>query len=105
MDSDRSPLQFDEQGLLPCVVQDWLDGTVLMVGFMNQEAWETTQQTGRVHFWSRSRRQLWKKGESSGHELLVKEQFIDCDRDTLLIKAIPETGPVFFHRQAVRTHR
>lgn len=92
MDSDRPPLQFDEQGLLPCVVQDWLDGTVLMVGFMNQEAWETTQRTSRVHFWSRSRQQLWKKGETSGHELLVKEQFIDCDRDTLLIKAQP-VGP------------
>ncbi|MGD9852604.1 MAG: bifunctional phosphoribosyl-AMP cyclohydrolase/phosphoribosyl-ATP diphosphatase HisIE [Nitrospirales bacterium] len=92
MDSDRLPLQFDEHGLLPCVVQDWLDGTVLMVGFMNQEAWETTQRTGRVYFWSRSRQQLWKKGETSGHELMVKEQFIDCDRDTVLIKAEP-IGP------------
>ncbi|MDR4493736.1 MAG: bifunctional phosphoribosyl-AMP cyclohydrolase/phosphoribosyl-ATP diphosphatase HisIE [Nitrospirales bacterium] len=92
MDSDRPLLQFDEQELLPCVVQDWLDGTVLMVGFMNQEAWETTQRTGRVHFWSRSRKQLWKKGETSGHELMVKEQFIDCDRDTVLIKAQP-VGP------------
>ena len=92
MDAHSPPWQYDEHGLLPCVVQDWLDGTVLMVGFMNHEAWEMTQQTGRVHFWSRSRRQLWKKGETSGHELLVKEQFIDCDQDTLLIKAQP-VGP------------
>ena len=85
-------LQFDAQGLLPCVVQDWVDGTVLMVGFMNQEAWEKTQQTQRVHFWSRSRKELWKKGETSGHELVLKEVFLDCDQDTVLVKAEP-IGP------------
>ena len=93
--SNETPLttlQFDEQGLLPCVVQDWLDGTVLMVGFMNQEAWEVTQRSQRVHFWSRSRKQLWKKGETSGHELILKEMFLDCDRDTVLVKAQP-IGP------------
>jgi len=84
--------QFDAQGLLPCVVQDWLDGTVLMVGFMNEEAWEMTQQTQRVHFWSRSRQQLWKKGETSGNELVLKEVFLDCDHDTVLVKAQP-IGP------------
>ena len=85
-------LQFDEQGLLPCIVQDWLDGTVLMVGFMNQEAWEVTCRSQRVHFWSRSRKRLWMKGESSGHELILKEMFVDCDRDTILVKAQP-IGP------------
>ena len=85
-------LQFDAQGLLPCIVQDWLDGTVLMVGFMNEEAWDVTQQTQRVNFWSRSRKQLWKKGETSGHELIVKEIFLDCDQDTVLVKAQP-IGP------------
>jgi phosphoribosyl-ATP pyrophosphohydrolase/phosphoribosyl-AMP cyclohydrolase len=84
--------QFDAQGLLPCIVQDWLDGTVLMVGFMNQEAWDMTQQSQRVHFWSRSRNQLWKKGETSGHELVLKEVFLDCDQDTVLVKAQP-IGP------------
>ena len=84
--------QFDGEGLLPCVVQDWLDGTVLMMGFMNQEAWEMTQQTQRVHFWSRSRQQLWKKGETSGHELVLKAVFLDCDQDTVLVKAQP-IGP------------
>ncbi len=85
-------LQFDEQGLLPCIVQDWEDGTVLMVGFMNQEAWEVTCQSQRVHFWSRSRKRLWKKGETSGHELILKEMFVDCDRDTILVKVQP-IGP------------
>ena len=89
---ETSVPHFDGQGLLPCVVQDWLDGTVLMVGFMNQEAWDLTQQTQRVHFWSRSRQQLWKKGESSGHELQLKEVFLDCDQDTVLVKAQP-IGP------------
>lgn len=84
--------KFDEQGLLPCIVQDWLDGTVLMVGFMNQEAWDMTQKTQRVHFWSRSRQQLWKKGETSGHELRLKEMFLDCDQDAVLVKAQP-VGP------------
>ncbi|UCH91254.1 MAG: bifunctional phosphoribosyl-AMP cyclohydrolase/phosphoribosyl-ATP diphosphatase HisIE [Nitrospirota bacterium] len=84
--------QFDPQGLLPCIVQDWLDGTVLMVGFMNQEAWDMTQQSQRVHFWSRSRQQLWKKGETSGHELVLKQVFLDCDQDTLLVKVQP-IGP------------
>ncbi len=84
--------QFDAEGLLPCIVQDWLDGTVLMVGFMNQEAWDMTQQSQRIHFWSRSRQQLWKKGETSGHELILKEVFLDCDQDTVLVKAQP-IGP------------
>jgi phosphoribosyl-ATP pyrophosphohydrolase/phosphoribosyl-AMP cyclohydrolase len=84
--------QFDAEGLLPCIVQDWLDGTVLMLGFMNQDAWDMTQQSQRVHFWSRSRQQLWKKGETSGHELVLKEVFLDCDQDTVLVKAQP-IGP------------
>ncbi len=90
--SESQALQFDAQGLLPCIVQDWLDGTVLMLGFMNQEAWDKTQASQRVHFWSRSRQQIWKKGETSGHELLLKEVFLDCDRDTVLVKAQP-IGP------------
>ncbi len=90
--SEMTTPKFDAQGLLPCVVQDWLDGSVLMVGFMNQKAWELTQSTQRVHFWSRSRQQLWKKGEGSGHELVLKELFLDCDQDTVLAKAEP-IGP------------
>jgi phosphoribosyl-ATP pyrophosphohydrolase/phosphoribosyl-AMP cyclohydrolase len=85
-------LKFNEHGLLPAVIQDWLDGTVLMLGYMNQEAFARTVATKSVHFWSRSRKTLWEKGETSGHKLLVKDVFIDCDRDTILIKAQP-TGP------------
>jgi phosphoribosyl-ATP pyrophosphohydrolase/phosphoribosyl-AMP cyclohydrolase len=85
-------LTFNEQGLLPAVIQDWLDGTVLMLGYMNQEALSRTLSTKSVHFWSRSRQKLWEKGESSGHKLLVKDLFVDCDRDTILVKAQP-TGP------------
>ena len=89
-EADR--FQFDEQGLLPAVIQGWLDGTVLMLGYMNQEALTKTIATKRVHFWSRSRKKLWEKGETSGHTLHVKELFVDCDCDTILVKAQP-VGP------------
>jgi phosphoribosyl-ATP pyrophosphohydrolase/phosphoribosyl-AMP cyclohydrolase len=79
--------KFDDQGLLPAVIQDWLDGTVLMLGYMNQEALTRTLSKKTVHFWSRSRQALWEKGETSGHKLHVKEVFLDCDHDTVLVKA------------------
>ncbi|MDA0739866.1 MAG: bifunctional phosphoribosyl-AMP cyclohydrolase/phosphoribosyl-ATP diphosphatase HisIE [Nitrospirae bacterium] len=85
-------LQFDDQGLLPAVIQDWRNGTVLMLGFMNQDAVVHTLQTGHVHFWSRKRKKLWEKGEVSGNFLQVKRLFVDCDYDTLLVKAEP-VGP------------
>lgn len=85
-------LQFDEQGLIPAVIQDWRDGTVLMVGFMNREALHKTLETKSVHFWSRARQKLWEKGETSGNRLSVREVFVDCDQDTILVKADP-TGP------------
>ena len=85
-------LQFDEHELIPSIVQDWRDGTVLMMAFMNEEALRQTLHTQRVHFWSRSRQRLWKKGETSGHELIVKKLYVDCDRDVLLVKAEP-IGP------------
>ena len=84
--------KFDEQGLLPAIVQDWLDGTVLMLGYMNHEAIAKTVASRTVHFWSRSRKKLWEKGETSGYRLHVKELFVDCDRDTILVKAQP-VGP------------
>lgn len=85
-------IKFDGEGLLPAVIQDWLDGTVLMLGYMNQEALARTVTTKKVHFWSRSRNKLWEKGGTSGHTLYVKDLFIDCDRDTILVKAQP-AGP------------
>ena len=86
-------------GLLPVVVQDASTLKVLMLGYMNREAFERTQAEGRVTFFSRTRQTLWTKGETSGHYLLVKDMYIDCDGDTLLIKADP-IGPTC-HRGTV----
>ena len=92
MSDENKSLVFDPSGLMPAVIQDWRDATVLMVGYMNQQAVTQTLSTRFVHFWSRSRRKLWKKGETSGHALIVKDLFVDCDRDTILVKAEP-VGP------------
>lgn len=80
-------------GLVPAIVQDAQTNKVLMLGYMNSEAFEKTDETQKVTFFSRSRKSLWTKGETSGNFLHVKEIFIDCDADTILIKAIP-TGAV-----------
>ena len=77
-------------GLIPAVIQDWKNNDVLMLGFMNKEAWEKTLKTKKVTFWSRTRKELWTKGETSGNFLLVKKILIDCDQDALLIKAEPQ---------------
>ena len=74
-------------GLIPAVVQDHATREVLMVGFMNQEAWDVTRQTGYVTFFSRTRNTLWTKGETSGNKLAVKDVLVDCDNDTLLVMA------------------
>ena len=79
-------------GLLPVIVQDDVTLRVLMLGYMNREAFERTQAEGRVTFYSRTRQALWTKGETSGNYLLVKDMYVDCDSDTLLIKATP-IGP------------
>ena len=80
-------------GLVPAIIQDNVTRKVLMLGFMNKEAYNKTVETGKVTFWSRTRNCLWTKGETSGNFLNVKEILLDCDKDTLLIKAKPE-GPV-----------
>ncbi len=80
-------------GLVPAIVQDATTQKILMLGFMNEEAFTKTQQEGKVTFYSRSKQRLWTKGEVSGNFLLVKEILLDCDADTLLIKAQP-IGPV-----------
>ena len=79
-------------GLLPAIVQHWLSGEVLMLGYMNAEALAHTRASGHVTFYSRSKRRLWTKGESSGHVLVLKGIRIDCDADTLLVQADPH-GP------------
>jgi phosphoribosyl-AMP cyclohydrolase len=83
-------------GLIPAVIQDAVSARVLMVGFMNPEAFRKTRDTGFVTFYSRSRNKLWMKGESSGHRLVVKEISTDCDDDTLLIK-VESLGPGVCH--------
>ena len=85
-------LEFNELGLIPAVVQDSLSGEVLMVAWMNAQALELTCQTSLAHFWSRSRQQLWRKGETSGNVLNVQEIRVDCDADTLLLRVNP-AGP------------
>ncbi|GAA3986768.1 bifunctional phosphoribosyl-AMP cyclohydrolase/phosphoribosyl-ATP diphosphatase HisIE [Hymenobacter antarcticus] len=86
-------LRFDPvTGLAPAIVQDADTGQVLMLGYVNAEAWSQTQQQGRVTFFSRSKNRLWTKGESSGNFLTVVSLHVDCDADTVLIRAIP-TGP------------
>jgi len=91
---DRMTVDYTKyaDGLVPAVVQHWNDDRVLMVGFMNEDALEATQNSGHVTFYSRSKQRLWTKGESSGHFLECKNVLVDCDNDTLLIKANP-IGP------------
>jgi len=81
-----------EGGLVPAVAQDWETGEVLMLAYMNEEALRRTIETGRAHYWSRSRNKLWLKGESSGHLQLVKEIRIDCDEDSILLKVEQRGG-------------
>jgi phosphoribosyl-ATP pyrophosphohydrolase/phosphoribosyl-AMP cyclohydrolase len=81
-----------QAGLVPAIIQDAQAGSVLMLGYMNREALELTQSSGRVTFFSRTKNRLWQKGESSGHFLKLSTIHLDCDADTLLIQAIPE-GP------------
>jgi len=83
-------------GLVTAVIQDHITHRVLMVGYMNEEAFRQTVETGFATFWSRSRGKLWLKGESSGHRLLVKEISTDCDQDAVLIKVAPQ-GPGVCH--------
>lgn len=85
MDSQLEGLKFDSAGLIPAIVQDHKSGQVLMMAWMNREALQKTVQTGKTHFYSRSRGKLWLKGESSGHVQHVKSIRTDCDEDVLLI--------------------
>ena len=95
----NADLDFEKMGgLLPAVVQDSSDGEVLMVGFMNGPAMERTLQEGYVTFFSRTRNQLWTKGESSGNRLRVVSAHTDCDRDTLLLRVTVEGAGLVCHR-------
>jgi phosphoribosyl-AMP cyclohydrolase len=84
-------------GLLPAVVQDKESGEVLMLAYINKESWQMTLDTGKAHYWSRSRNTLWLKGESSGHVQLIKDIFVDCDLDTVVFK-VEQLGGAACHR-------
>jgi phosphoribosyl-AMP cyclohydrolase len=86
-------LAFDKcGGLIPAIVQDHASGEVLMLAYMNPKAWAATLASGKATFWSRSRNQLWVKGESSGHTQQVQEILVDCDADTILLRVIQRGG-------------
>jgi phosphoribosyl-AMP cyclohydrolase / phosphoribosyl-ATP pyrophosphohydrolase len=89
---DPATLRFDDHGLIPAIAQDAATGTVLMVAYMDRQAFARTLETGEAHFWSRSRRALWRKGETSGNLLKVESIQADCDGDALLLSVRP-TGP------------
>ena len=79
-------LKYDDKGLIPTIIQDVENNEVLMLAYMDKTALKKTIETGKTHFWSRSRQKYWMKGETSGNVQLVKEILYDCDEDTLLIK-------------------
>lgn len=89
-------LKFDDKGLIPAVVQDWKDGAVLMVAYMNKESVKRTLKTKKATFWSRSRQKFWVKGEQSGNVQKVKGLFYDCDGDCLLVK-VDQIGTAACH--------
>ncbi len=91
-------LDFDKMGgLVPAIIQDWKTGQVLMLAYMNPIAWEKTLETGRAWFYSRSRDKQWMKGEESGNVQMVKEVFVDCDDDTVLLK-VEQVGEAACHK-------
>ncbi len=79
-------LKFDSRGLIPVIVQDYQDGEVLMLAYMNRDTLKQSLRTGKATYWSRSRQKVWVKGETSGHFQIIKEIYYDCDGDTILIK-------------------
>lgn len=91
-DAFAAQVTFDAAGLVPVIAQDHTSGEVLMLAWMNTDALKRTLESGDMTYWSRSRRALWRKGETSGHTQRVVEAWIDCDGDTLLFK-VDQTGP------------
>jgi len=93
---DIPELKYDQNGLIPAIIQDAESHEVLMMAFMNSASLQKTIETGHTHFWSRSRQKYWMKGETSGHVQEVKQILFDCDKDTILIKVI-QKGPGACH--------
>jgi phosphoribosyl-AMP cyclohydrolase len=106
LDADMIHLNFEKSadGLLPAIVQEHTSGQILMLAYINRVSWEKTLETGKAHYWSRSRNSLWLKGETSGNVQLVREILVDCDEDTVVTRlsklverpAIPVIHHVFF---------
>ena len=97
MISTELKLDFEKcGGLIPAIAQDWQTGEVLMLAYINQQAWEETLRSGNATYWTRSRQKLWKKGEESGNVQKVKEIYVDCDQDTVIFK-IEQLGPGACH--------
>jgi phosphoribosyl-AMP cyclohydrolase / phosphoribosyl-ATP pyrophosphohydrolase len=101
---DDAAIAYDEQGLVPCVIQDWDSGEVLTLAYMNAEALAATRRTGELHLWSRSRDELWRKGATSGNTQAVKEIRYDCDGDALLALVEP-AGPACHTGERTCFHR
>ena len=101
---DDSEIAYDDRGLVPCVVQDWRTGEVLTVAYMNAESLALTRQTGEMHFFSRSRQELWHKGETSGNTQTLKSLRFDCDGDALLALVEP-AGPACHTGERTCFHR
>jgi phosphoribosyl-ATP pyrophosphohydrolase/phosphoribosyl-AMP cyclohydrolase len=101
---DDAEVVFDERGLVPCVVQDWRTGEVLTLAYMNAESLRLTRETGEIHFYSRSRQELWHKGASSSHTQAVKAIRYDCDGDALLALVEP-AGPACHTGERTCFHR
>ncbi len=101
---DDAEIAFDERGLVPCVMQDWRTGEVLTLAYMNAEALRRTHETGEMHFFSRSRQELWHKGATSGNTMAVKAIRYDCDGDTLLALVEPR-GPACHTGERTCFHR
>ncbi len=101
---DDSEIEYDERGLVPCIVQDWRSGEVLTLAYMNAESLARTRQTGEMVFWSRSRQELWHKGATSGNTLAVKAIRYDCDGDALLALVEP-AGPACHTGERTCFHR
>jgi phosphoribosyl-AMP cyclohydrolase / phosphoribosyl-ATP pyrophosphohydrolase len=89
---EEQAIQFDERGLVPCVAQDWNSGEVLTLAYMSPESLALTRETGEVHFWSRSREEIWRKGETSGNVLRLRQLRYDCDADAVVALVEP-SGP------------
>src|ERR671916_1892822 len=92
MEPPSPELRFDDRGLVPCVIQDWRSGEVLTLAYMNEEALRLTRETGELHLFSRSRRELWRKGATSGNTQVVRALRVDCDADAILALVEP-AGP------------